>query len=99
MLRVSNPICDLMFFIFSGSDEKFREKHYYQLLDHYYNELCNSLKRLGVDPEETYTRKDFDYELKEVGKLILIHSVVLRQVERTRFDYHSTSKTPYTAHC
>lgn len=69
-LRVSNPICDLMYFIFSGSDETFREKHYHQLLDHYYKELCSALTRLGVDAEKKYSREDFEFEMKEVHTLI-----------------------------
>lgn len=66
ILNVSNSVIDLMYFIFSGSDEEFRGKHYHQLLDYYHAELSASLDRLGVDPLTTYPKKDFDSDVKEV---------------------------------
>ncbi|CAH2041957.1 unnamed protein product, partial [Iphiclides podalirius] len=79
-LRVSNPICDLFYFIFSGSDEEFRAKHYHQLLDHYYKELCNALARLGVDADSTYSREDFKYEIKEVRSYGLLIGIMMMPV-------------------
>ncbi|XP_014368554.2 uncharacterized protein LOC106718867 [Papilio machaon] len=66
MLNISNPAIDLMYFIFSGSDEEFRRQHYRQHLDHYHMELGNSLKRLGVDIDTTYSKENFEADLKEV---------------------------------
>ncbi|XP_041985049.1 uncharacterized protein LOC121737436 [Aricia agestis] len=50
--RHGNPITDLLFFIFSGSDKKFRARHFKSSIELYYEELCNGLQRLGVDPNE-----------------------------------------------
>ncbi|CAK1584115.1 unnamed protein product [Parnassius mnemosyne] len=76
-LQISNPIIDLVYFIFSGSDEEFRAKHYRQLLDHYYLELCNALTRLGVDANEVYSKDDFEYELEKIQPYGLMISLVL----------------------
>ncbi|CAK1584114.1 unnamed protein product [Parnassius mnemosyne] len=76
-LQISNPIIDLMYFIFSGSDEEFRAKHYRQLLDHYYLELCNALTRLDVDADEVYPKEDFEYELEKIQPYGLLISLVL----------------------
>ncbi|CAG5019947.1 unnamed protein product [Parnassius apollo] len=76
-LQISNPIIDLMYFIFSGSDEEFRAKHYRQLIDHYYLELCNALTRLGVDANELYPKEDFEYELEKIQPYGLLISFVL----------------------
>lgn len=67
MLNISNPVIDLMYFIFSGSDQEFRKHHYRPLLDHYHNELSNTLTRLDVDVNTTYSKEDFEADLKEVG--------------------------------
>ncbi|XP_068620453.1 uncharacterized protein [Battus philenor] len=66
MLKVSNPIMDLMYFIFSGTDEDFHDKYYHKLLNHYYTELCAAMRRLNVDPEITYPKDDYESDLKEL---------------------------------
>ncbi|CAG5019951.1 unnamed protein product [Parnassius apollo] len=76
-LQISNPIVDLMYFIFSGSDEDFRAKHYRQLLDHYYMELCNALTRLDVDANEVYPKEAFESELEKVQPYGLFISLML----------------------
>ncbi|KAJ8716960.1 hypothetical protein PYW08_005359 [Mythimna loreyi] len=60
-----SPVGDVIYFIFSGTDEDFRAKYYERLLEHYYTELSAAMKRLNLDPDETYSREDFEYELKE----------------------------------
>ena len=65
-LQGGSPVCDLLYFIFTGSDEEFRAKYYEKMLDHYYTQLSAAMKRLNLDPEETFSREDFDYEMKEV---------------------------------
>ncbi|KAJ8716957.1 hypothetical protein PYW08_005356 [Mythimna loreyi] len=64
-MQKGSPVADLVYFIITGSDEKFRAQYYDKLVDHYYTELSAAMKRLNLDPEETYSREDFDYELKE----------------------------------
>ncbi|KAJ8715598.1 hypothetical protein PYW07_010080 [Mythimna separata] len=64
-LHGGTPVTDIIYFIFSGTDEEFRAKYYDRLLDHYYTELSAAMMRLNLDPEETYSREDFEYELKK----------------------------------
>ncbi|KAJ8716961.1 hypothetical protein PYW08_005360 [Mythimna loreyi] len=59
------PVADVIYFIFTSTDEDFRAKYYERLLEHYYTQLSAAMKRLNLDPEETYSREDFEYELKE----------------------------------
>ncbi|XP_037301128.1 uncharacterized protein LOC119188455 [Manduca sexta] len=61
-IRGASPALDLLYFIFSGTDEKFRAEHYDRLLDHYYNKLSLAMKRLGLNPDEIYSREDFNFE-------------------------------------
>ncbi|XP_013137149.1 PREDICTED: uncharacterized protein LOC106102271 [Papilio polytes] len=73
----SNPLRDLMYFIFSGSDAAFRARYYRQLLEFYYSELCKALRRLHVDPEEVYSKEDYEYELELMQPYGLIMGVML----------------------
>ncbi|XP_045777988.1 uncharacterized protein LOC123875927 [Maniola jurtina] len=83
-LQQANPILDLMYFIFSGSDKKFRDKHFKQTLELYYTELCAALRRLDLDPNEIYPREDFDYELQKVmpyGLMLAMFCLLVVTVE------------------
>ncbi|CAH0695612.1 unnamed protein product [Spodoptera exigua] len=64
-MQGGSPVSDLIFFIFSGSDEKFRSQYFDKLLDHYYSELSAAMKRLHLNPDETFSREDFNYEINE----------------------------------
>ncbi|XP_038211450.1 uncharacterized protein LOC119831952 [Zerene cesonia] len=77
MMNRSNPILDVLYFLFNGSDKEFRAEYFRKSLDHYYNELCASLTRLDLNPEEIYPKEDFEYELKEVLPLALFVSLML----------------------
>lgn len=61
-----SPAIDLLYFIYSGTDEEFRRLHLNQLLDHYYSTLSYFLRRIDIDPEQAYSRKDFDEEYKNM---------------------------------
>ncbi|XP_047996599.1 uncharacterized protein LOC125234413 [Leguminivora glycinivorella] len=76
-LKLGNPVMDLMYFIFSGSDEEFRRRHYQQLLDHYFIELTMALEKLHIDVEKVYPRKKFDMNLEEMKPLGLLLSLLL----------------------
>lgn len=65
-MLIGSPIIDLVYFIFTGTDKEFRDKHYEKLVDFYYTQLSDAMKRLNIDPEGTYSREDFYFELKEV---------------------------------
>ncbi|KAJ8717581.1 hypothetical protein PYW07_005511 [Mythimna separata] len=64
-LQAGSPVTDLLYFIFTGSDEEFRAKYFDKLIDHYYTELSAAMRRLSLNPDEIFSREDFDFELKE----------------------------------
>ncbi|XP_013192456.2 uncharacterized protein LOC106136452 [Amyelois transitella] len=65
-LRAGCGVSDLMYFIFSGSDAAFRAKYYRKLIDHYYENICETLKYAGLSPDDVYSREDFDYEVEKL---------------------------------
>ncbi|CAH2089105.1 unnamed protein product [Euphydryas editha] len=72
-----NPVYDLMYFIFTGSDKNFRKNHFKETIEHYYKELRAALERLNLDPDYIYSREDFDYELKKMMPFGLLISMLL----------------------
>ncbi|KOB77568.1 Ecdysteroid 22-kinase [Operophtera brumata] len=64
-IQIGCPITDLMYLIFTGTDKPFRDQYFDKLIDHYYTRLSEAMKRLDIDPETTYSRADFDFEIKE----------------------------------
>ncbi|XP_053612945.1 uncharacterized protein LOC128676696 [Plodia interpunctella] len=79
-IQTGSCVIDLLYFIFSGSNAEFRARYYQRLVDHYYDNLKNSLIRLRLDPEKIYPRKDFDYELREALPYGLIVSIFVLPV-------------------
>ncbi|XP_026755876.3 uncharacterized protein LOC113515788 [Galleria mellonella] len=74
-IHMSSPVLDLLFFIFTGSDEAFRRQYYDQLIEHYYKELRRALSQLHVDPDKVYSKKDFESDLKEFSTFGLFTSM------------------------
>ncbi|XP_013137140.1 PREDICTED: uncharacterized protein LOC106102261 [Papilio polytes] len=73
-LQSGNPITDILYFIYNGSDKEFRQRYYHQLLGYYYTELSAAFCRFGLQPNDIYSKSDFEYDLKEVlpyGLLII----------------------------
>ncbi|CAB3219722.1 unnamed protein product [Arctia plantaginis] len=64
-MQATSPMIDLMYFIFTGSDGQFRAQYFEKLLELYYTELEEALKRFHLVPEKVYSRADFDHDLKE----------------------------------
>uniref|UniRef100_A0A2A4JTG5 CHK kinase-like domain-containing protein n=1 Tax=Heliothis virescens TaxID=7102 RepID=A0A2A4JTG5_HELVI len=64
-LQGGSPLTDLLYFIFTGSDEQFRARYFDRLVEHYYSQLSAAMRRLHLDPHENFSREDFDAELKE----------------------------------
>ncbi|KOB52188.1 Ecdysteroid 22-kinase, partial [Operophtera brumata] len=64
-IQIGCPVTDLMYLIFTGTDKPFRDQYFDKLIDHYYTQLSEAMKRLDIDPETTYSRADFDFEMKE----------------------------------
>ncbi|OWR47943.1 ecdysteroid 22-kinase [Danaus plexippus plexippus] len=84
-LEMANPIIDILFFIFVGSDKNFRDRHFHQSLNHYYDELSKALKRFRLNPQEVYAREDFDADFKEilpVGLLLSVFCLLIVTVQK-----------------
>ncbi|XP_026755871.2 uncharacterized protein LOC113515784 [Galleria mellonella] len=80
----ASPLTDLLYFIFTGSDEKFRREHFQDLIDHYYQELSSALQYLKLEPDVIYSKKTFEHDLKEFlpfGLFIAIFSLPIVTVE------------------
>ncbi|XP_063366617.1 uncharacterized protein LOC134655084 [Cydia amplana] len=79
-LRGGNPVVDLMYFVFSGSDEEFRRLYYQQLMDHYFSQLTLALQQLHVDVEKVYPRVTFDADLIKMRPLGLFLGLIMVRV-------------------
>ncbi|XP_059046513.1 uncharacterized kinase-like protein D1044.1 [Achroia grisella] len=64
-VQCNSPITDLIYFVLMGSDENFRREHYENLTKHYYQEMCNALRFLKLDPDVVYPKSVFDHDLKK----------------------------------
>ncbi|CAD6215701.1 GSCOCG00000512001-RA-CDS [Cotesia congregata] len=68
LARCASPIADLSFFIYSCSDTRLREIHFDKLLEFYYKHLAETIKVLGGNPDNIYSRETFFGEVqKEFG--------------------------------
>ncbi|XP_059046948.1 uncharacterized protein LOC131842430 [Achroia grisella] len=71
-IQMGSPVLDLLYFIYTGSDEAFRREHYERLIDRYYTELCRALSNLDINSDDVYPREDYEYDLKEFSDFGLI---------------------------
>lgn len=69
-IQAGEPITDLMYLIFTGTDAAFRKENWQRLLDFYYDQLAAAMTRLDVDTEETYSRERFDQSVKDVSYIV-----------------------------
>ncbi|GBP67852.1 hypothetical protein EVAR_86678_1 [Eumeta japonica] len=58
-------MCDIYYFIFSGTDGEFRRQHFRPLLDRYYTSFSHFLKKLQQNPEEMYPREHYEEDVKK----------------------------------
>ncbi|XP_041984532.1 uncharacterized protein LOC121737057 [Aricia agestis] len=71
------PASDLIYFIFLGSDEAFRDRYYQKLLDHYYSSLEEALRRLDIEPVDVYPKEKFDSDIKQVLPFAVLLGVII----------------------
>ncbi|XP_058790196.1 uncharacterized protein LOC131663681 [Phymastichus coffea] len=87
LARCCSPVLDLAFFMYSCTDQALRNEHYDDLLKIYHNELSNSIKALGSEPENIYPWELFLQEVKEQ----FIHGVSFG-IESVTFSLLSTEE-------
>ncbi|CAB3219730.1 unnamed protein product [Arctia plantaginis] len=64
-LQGASPVVDLLYFVFTSTDEDFREQYFQKLIDLYYNELQEAMKRFNLEPDYLYSKATFDSEIKQ----------------------------------
>ncbi|XP_063542208.1 uncharacterized protein LOC134750899 [Cydia strobilella] len=69
LVHDANAVGELMYFIYTATDESFRRAYYHELLDLYYEKLKASLIRLRVDPEQVYSKNTYRLRLEECAML------------------------------
>ncbi|XP_055913239.1 uncharacterized protein LOC129946895 [Eupeodes corollae] len=75
--RFSSPACDLSYYIFPCTTKPLRDLYYQEIMDVYYSELAQFLKKLGSDPEVLFPRPALDDQLKRFGSFGVIMSLML----------------------
>lgn len=63
---------DVLYHIFTGTDDRFREQHNEKLLKTYYSSLSDTIRSLGSDPDELYTYENFQDQMHKFGQFALI---------------------------
>ncbi|XP_059058061.1 uncharacterized protein LOC131851563 [Achroia grisella] len=60
-----NPLNDLMFYIFTATDQQFRERHLEYIKNLYHDTMTTFLKYFDIDVEDYYPRRDYERLYKE----------------------------------
>ncbi|CAB3233417.1 unnamed protein product [Arctia plantaginis] len=70
--RISCSAYDTLYLILSSTNTDVRRKHYYQLLDIYYDTFQEMLKEGGLESEQVYSRQMLDHDLKVIAPACVI---------------------------
>lgn len=80
LLRVSSPVLDIVYFMYTSTHKELRDKHYETMLHIYYNALAHTIKQAGSDPNTLFTYENLQEQLKRFGKFALLVAPMLLQV-------------------
>ncbi|XP_061703923.1 uncharacterized protein LOC133515401 isoform X2 [Cydia pomonella] len=72
-----DPLRDLLYFIFTATDEAFRRSHYHAILDLYHERLSEALRRFQIDVETVYSESTYRAQLEEYSMVGLTIAVIL----------------------
>ncbi|XP_063384112.1 uncharacterized protein LOC134670294 [Cydia fagiglandana] len=72
-----DPLRDLLYFIFTATDEAFRRSHYHAMLDLYHERLSEALRRFQIDVETVYPESMYRAQLEEYSMLGLTIAVTV----------------------
>ncbi|XP_063827839.1 uncharacterized protein LOC135077228 [Ostrinia nubilalis] len=81
-----NPIFDFLFFIFLGTDQKFRKQHLEHLKNLYYSNFEKFLSKFGVEAAKVYSKEQFDEQFKDKLDLGLMFFLCLMPFIFARTD-------------
>lgn len=77
--RYGSPVCDLFYYLFSATDQSFRQKYFNDLLLLYHSTLSDNIKELGSDPDKLYSLERFQEDSVKFGRFPLIFMPLLIQ--------------------
>lgn len=60
-----SPITDILYFVFTGTDEEFRANYFELIFEHYYESLTDYLKLLDLNVQDIYPKEEYDLDIKE----------------------------------
>lgn len=63
LARYASPVLDIMFFIYSCTEEELRVQYYDDLLKTYHENLCQIVKDFGSNPEYLFPFKALEVNL------------------------------------
>ncbi|KAF5302541.1 hypothetical protein FQR65_LT00913 [Abscondita terminalis] len=72
---MNNPCFDIAVFLWVCTDKQLRNKHYFELIDLYYESFSSFLKKFQLDSEKIYPRVVFEKHLKRYSSLGLFASI------------------------
>lgn len=87
MIAYTSPTLDLAFYLFSCTDQAFRDAEYDNLLAFYHETLAKTVKLLGSDPDKLFSMADLQNELKKCGQYTLMIApigILLSQADSSR---------------
>lgn len=79
-VHIGSPSTDLIYLIYTATDEVFRNKYLPDLLNHYYENISKFIKMFGLNPETTFSRQDFDDDYKDLLPYGVYVSLILLPV-------------------
>lgn len=79
-MRYVSPGVDLVYNLFTSTDSTLRDLEFDNLLNIYYESLSNMVRLLGSDPDELFTFKNLQDELKTCGIYALITGPMVIQI-------------------
>ncbi|XP_046968893.1 uncharacterized protein LOC124536405 [Vanessa cardui] len=100
LLEYGNPIKDLVYFLFYGSDREFRREHLNDLKDLYFETLSRFLQYFEMDVEMEFPREKFEQIYKEwldYGCLMCLFITVFMNAPDTGLDLRTVriNEIPY----
>lgn len=90
-----SPVADLVNYVFSTTDAVSREAHMDEFLNTYYTNLAEVVRIFGSDPEELFSRENFEEELRRNSFFGLVNAALFlpSAVSNDAVDINSESET------
>uniref|UniRef100_A0A9I3FH68 CHK kinase-like domain-containing protein n=1 Tax=Anopheles epiroticus TaxID=199890 RepID=A0A9I3FH68_9DIPT len=82
--RYVSPVLDLSYFLFCGTDEEFRRRHFDEMMSIYYNSLEALLEKLGHNSQEVFPRTAMMRQLRRFAKFGMLMAIFVIPMLCTR---------------